>query len=136
MSVTSDGSPIIPRTRGREECGASGVAHRRPWPATPATSASAGGSPRHKPKLGLTVNLTPILKRLAEGHSRRVLHVPTRPGGMIVSRKGRVFRVDTGGVICSVTAARGGFWQPGAGNGSGSPEDVRSANGQAGPRPS
>ena len=34
---------------------------------------------------------------------------------MIVCRKGRVFRVDTGGVICSVTAARGGFWRPGGG---------------------
>ena len=41
MSVTSDGSTIIPRTRGREECEASRVAHRRPWSATPATSASA-----------------------------------------------------------------------------------------------
>src|SRR3977135_2044633 len=63
MLVTSDGSTIIPRTLSREECEASGVAHRRPWSATPATSASAGGSLRHKPKLGLTVNFTPT-KRL------------------------------------------------------------------------
>lgn len=32
---------------------------------------------------------------------------------MVVWRKGRVFRVDTGGVICSVPAVRGGFGRPG-----------------------
>src|SRR6478609_8433312 len=58
MSVTSDGSTIIPRTRGREEC----VAHRRPWSATTRFRHRPGGSPRHKPKLGLTVNFTPATR--------------------------------------------------------------------------
>jgi hypothetical protein len=31
MSVTSDGSTIIPQTLSREECEASGVAHRSSW---------------------------------------------------------------------------------------------------------
>src|SRR5258708_39768971 len=103
MSVTSDGSTIIPRTLSREEREASGVAHQRPSSATPATSASAGGSPRHKPKLGLTVNFTPT-KRLER-------HPPSSPAGdqagarRLALRRGVTTGPATGGRV-GTSAAR------------------------------
>jgi hypothetical protein len=65
MSVTSDGSPIIPRTRGREECEASGVTHPKTV-VCDTRDFGIGGAGHHgiNPKLGLTVNFTPTKRPL------------------------------------------------------------------------